>query len=116
MSGTIRLRSGGGCVFSCLRRETAEKVGLPLVFADRLKGETPEELEADAKQILEALPKTPKPPNVSATNPGAGASQGETAAQALARIHGQGVDIFDPHFVKEHGGGVVFKDKPLTGE
>ena len=99
-----------------LRRSTAAKVGLPMVFADRLKGETPEELEADAKQILEALPKTPKTPNVSATNPGAGASQGETAAQALARIHGQGVDIFDPHFVKEHGGGVVFKDKPLTGE
>ncbi len=89
-----------------LRRETAEKVGLPLVFADRLKGETPEELEADAKQILEALPKAPKTPNVSATNPGAGANVGETDAQRLAHIYGSNINPFDPTFAKEHGGGV----------
>jgi len=99
-----------------LRRQVAAKVELPAVFADRLQGETPEELEADAKKILEALPKAPKTPSLSATNPGSGASPRETDAQALARIHGQGVDIFDPRFVQEHGGGVVFKDKSLTGE
>ncbi len=47
---------------SDLRRQAAGEVGLPLVFADRLKGETLEELTADAKQILEALPKVPKTP------------------------------------------------------
>jgi hypothetical protein len=97
-----------------MRRSAAAKVELPLVFADRLRGETPEELEADAKEILAALPKAPKPPAISPTSPGAGASQGETDAQALARIHGQSVNIFDPAFAKSRGGGVFFSDKPLT--
>jgi hypothetical protein len=39
------------------QRDAAEKVGLPLAFADRLKGATPEELESDAKALLESLPK-----------------------------------------------------------
>lgn len=100
-----------------MRRAAAIKVELPLVFADRLKGETPEELEADAKVILEALPKAPKPPAIGATNPGAGASQGETAEQQLARIHGKSANFFDPDWVKSHGGGVVeLKEKPLTKE
>lgn len=99
-----------------LRRETAEKVGLPLVFADRLKGETPEELEADAKSILEALPKVPKTPIISATNPGPGASHGLTDAQRLAEIYGQNANPFDATFAKEHGGGVVLGDKRLTKE
>jgi len=99
-----------------MRRTAAVEAGLPLVFADRLKGETPEELAEDAKKILEALPKAPKTPTVSATNPGAGASQGETEAQALARIRGQNVNVFDPNYVKQHGGGVVIREKHLTQE
>jgi hypothetical protein len=99
-----------------MRRAVAAKVELPLVFADRLVGETPEELEADAKKLLEALPKAPKTPNIGATNPGPGASQGETTAQALARIHGQSINPFDPTFAREHGGGVFVRDKPLTQE
>src|SRR5690606_4046279 len=39
------------------RREAAEAAGLPLSFADRLQGETAEELLADAKAFAEALPK-----------------------------------------------------------
>ena len=97
-----------------LRHQVAIDVGLPLVFADRLKGETLEELMTDAKKLLEALPKAPKTPVVGATNPGAGASQGETNAQALARIHGQSINPFDPTFAKEHGGGVIMKDKTLA--
>ena len=97
-----------------LRRQVALKVELPIVFADRLKGETPEELEDDARKLLAALPKAPKTPNVGPTNPGAGASHGETAEQQLARIHGQTINIFDPHWAKEHGGGVVMAESPLT--
>ena len=66
-----------------LQRQAAEKVGLPAVFADRLKGETPDELEADAKAILEALPKAQQPKG-NPTNPGANATGGETDTQRLA--------------------------------
>lgn len=53
------------------QRAVAEKVGLPAVLATRLQGETPEELEADAKALLETLPKPTKPaPGINATNPG----------------------------------------------
>jgi len=99
------------------RRAAAEKTGLPLAFADRLVGETPEELEADAMKLLEALPKgAPKPPKVEPTNPGAGASQGETIAQQRARIYGQGINVMDPQYAKEHGGGVFIKEKHLTSD
>lgn len=97
------------------RRVVAEKVGLPLVFADRLKGETLEELEADAKILLEALPKgPPKPPKIEPTNPGAGGMPGETDAQALARIRGQNVNVLDPNFARMHGGGVAIREKHLA--
>lgn len=99
-----------------LRQEIAIKVDLPLVFADRLHGETADELEADAKRILEALPKVPKPPPVNATNPGAGASHGETVEQQRARIYGQGIDVFSTEYAKTHGGGVIITEKPLTRE
>jgi DNA repair exonuclease SbcCD ATPase subunit len=71
-----------------LQRDTAERIGLPLAFAARLQGETPEELEADAKTLLEALPKPDKqrPPGLNPTNPGAGSAQGETREQRRARL------------------------------
>jgi hypothetical protein len=91
-----------------LQREAAEAVGLPSTFASRLKGETLEDLTADAKLLFEALPK----PNqlqtkVGATNPGSSATgTGETDEQKLARIHGRGVNIFDPVTLAKLGGGV----------
>ena len=79
---------------------------MSFIFAYRLQGETPEELEADAKIILEALPKAGQP-KVGVTNPGANATgQGETEEQKLARIHGRGVNIFDPTSIAKLGGGV----------
>ena len=96
---------------TALQRQAAEKLGLPLAFASRLTGETPEELEADAKLLFEALPKAEKKtPNLSPTNPG-GATQGETIDQQLARIHGQGVDPFDRATAKKLGGGVHFVER-----
>ena len=93
-----------------MQRAAAEKVGIPLIFANRLQGETPEQLEEDAKLILKSLPETPKLPNINPTNP-AGASQGETAAQRLAQIHGQGADIFSPDAMRKLGGGVYQSSK-----
>jgi hypothetical protein len=53
-----------------MRRDAAAKHGLPATLADRLKGETAEELDADAKAVLAALPK-PAAPNINATGGGA---------------------------------------------
>jgi hypothetical protein len=49
-----------------LRRDAAAKYALPAKLAERLKGETLEELEADAKDVAAALPK-PAAPNINAT-------------------------------------------------
>lgn len=53
-----------------LQRDAATQANLPAVLADRLKGETLDEMVADAKSILAALPK-PVAPNINA-NTGAG--------------------------------------------
>ena len=67
------------------RGEVAAKVGLPPILADRIKGETPEEMEEDAKQMLTVIPK--QKPNVSTTNPGQNAlGQQETNAEKAKRL------------------------------
>ena len=67
-----------------LKQQTASKLGLPDVLANRLQGETPEEIEADAKQLLETLPKKPNP--ASATNPGGDRQVAETDAERRRRL------------------------------
>ncbi len=67
-----------------LKQSTASKLGLPEVLALRLQGETPEEIEADAKQLLETLPKKPNP--ASATNPGGDRQVAETDAERRRRL------------------------------
>jgi predicted RNase H-like HicB family nuclease len=79
---------------SRLQHDIAAKVGLPSVLADRLRGETPEELEADAKLLLEAQPKQKATPNAGATNPGEQASKEETRAQKLKRLTGGEAEIW----------------------
>jgi hypothetical protein len=66
------------------RREVAEKAKLPLSLADRLKGETPEEMEADAAILLAALPVKPAP-KLEPTNPGE-PQTGETDEQKRKRL------------------------------
>lgn len=44
-----------------LRRDVAEDAGLPRTWADRLRGTTKEELEADAKQLAKDLEPAAKP-------------------------------------------------------
>ena len=77
-----------------LQHDIAAKVGLPAIYADRLKGETPEELEADAKLLLEAQPKQKAAPNTGTTNPGEQASKEETRAQKLERLVGSDANIW----------------------
>lgn len=67
-----------------MQRAAAEKLKLPAVLADRLKGSTAEEMEADAAAMLAALPK-PSNVTLSATNAGSG-STAETDAQRRARL------------------------------
>lgn len=74
--------------------EVAAKLGLPTALSDRLHGETLEEMEEDAKAILELLPKQKATPNAGATNPGEQASKEETRAQKLTRLTGGEVDIW----------------------
>ena len=83
-----------------LQRKVAKEVGIPEVFASRIAGDTEEDMTADAKTILEALPKPPdkpeakKSPILNPTNPANG-QKGETPAQAKARIFGGNVSPFD---------------------
>jgi anthranilate phosphoribosyltransferase len=72
-----------------LQAAVAAKVGLPAQLADRLKGETAEELEADAKAIKELIPAQPaqKPasPGI-VTNPGTNGGTGESDMSRRARL------------------------------
>jgi hypothetical protein len=90
-----------------MRRDVIAETGLPPQLADRLKGETLEELKADAEGLLKLLPKTKSTQSV--TNP-ANASNEETEAQMRERLYGQGIDVFDVKSIKAKGGG-VFWDK-----
>ena len=71
------------------QRKAADDAGLPAAFADRIKGETPEDMLADAKSLLEAMPKQPATPKITPTNPGAGAGKaGETDEERRKRLFG----------------------------
>lgn len=67
-----------------LKQQTASKLGLPEILALRLQGETPEEIEKDAKQLLETLPK--KSSSASPTNPGGGAQVAKTPLEVLKEM------------------------------
>jgi hypothetical protein len=90
-----------------MRRDVAAKYSLPEALIDRLKGETPEELEEDAKSLLEGLPKGEVKPKAKTnpTNP-AGGSETETTAQKKERIFGPQFNPYSQQFAMEHGGGV----------
>ena len=92
-----------------LRRQIIEETGLPPALADRLKGETQEELLADAKELLKLLPKQKN--TQSPTNPG-DAKAAETEAQKRERLLGtQNADIFSMEYITRGGGGVTsFKE------
>ncbi len=70
-----------------LRQTVAAKVGLPVAFVDRLRGETEAEIETDAKSILAIIPK-PTAPNINAGTGGAPAPVTVDAVVAQKRSSG----------------------------
>lgn len=85
-----------------LQRDAATKTNLPAALADRLKGETLEEMVADAQSILDALPK-PTAPNINAN---AGMGGGLGAGQLTeAQINEQAVRMgVNPKLLKQQYG------------
>lgn len=69
-----------------LQRDIAAELGLPPVFAAKIQGADREAMTADAKAMLEALPKTKPTPQGSATNPSGGAAVTETDDQRRKRL------------------------------
>lgn len=95
-----------------MQRDAAAKHNLPAELAARLRGETLEELEADAKELAALLPKAKPQPNLSPTQPGASAGHVETREQMKARLGmNQTPDIFSPDYIKAHGGGAFTSNK-----
>ena len=96
-------------------RKVADEIGLPPVLAERLRGDTEEELKADAEKLKELIPtkepeKDDKTKNLklknSVTNPANGHLD-ETPQQIRERLHPKGSGIFDPVKVREMGGGLA---------
>jgi len=93
-----------------LQRKAAREAGLPLDLAERLQGETLDDLQADAAELAKVIPKSTKtPPPVPPTNPGPAARGGETDDQRRARLLGIQTNPFDTTEALKHGGGVVWK-------
>lgn len=89
-----------------MRREVADEVGLPAIWADRLKGATKDEMLADAKAILPTLaPAQKKAPSLSPTNPPS-PQTAETDAQKRARLFGTQSNVFNIDAIRAAGGGV----------
>lgn len=73
-----------------MRRDVAEKLGVPAALAGRLQGTTMEELEADAKALVAALPK-PTAPNLNAHGGGLPPSSGMSEQERIATAARLGV-------------------------
>lgn len=83
-----------------LRRDAAAKYKLPVSLSDRLKGETLEELEEDAKSLAATLPK-PGAPNTNDTHGG----QPNGAAMSEEELtHLSGVLGLPAKYLKQAGG------------
>ena len=65
-----------------IKREVAARLNMPAALANRLQGETAEDIEADAKELMAALPK-PTAPNINS-----GTGNGATP-QAGANVMGR---------------------------
>lgn len=92
----------------------ASKTNLPSVLADRLQGTTDEELEADALKLIESLPQAQavkQVPQLKPTNPAGDVSPSNPNAELKKALYGGPVNMFDPAFQRQSGGGVISKDK-----
>lgn len=83
---------------AALQTQVAKTVGLPDTLASRLIGETAEELEADARTMLAALPKPAAPNLNSGTGTGGAPLPGQLSEEE--RIHLASVYNVNPKFLK----------------
>lgn len=90
-----------------LRRDVITETGLPAIFADRLKGETKEEMLADAQELAKTLSTLKIAPKLPPTNPGS-ANTNETDSARRDRLFGKQGNPFDMDSIKEKGGGVFW--------
>lgn len=106
LSGDLKARE-----LNDLKRGIAEKIGLPSQLAARLVGETAEDIEADAKALLETLPKPPKPgAGPVLTNPGSNATPQNSDAEMEQRLRFNGPNVFDLSAMKAKGGGIFINE------
>ena len=88
------------------KRKIADKVGLPQVLSSRLVGETDEELENDAKELLKV---SDKKQGASATNPGNRTLPGNAEIEKILG-RGKSPNVFDPAFNGGANGGGVLEE------
>lgn len=69
-----------------IRQQAASETKLPAILADRLQGETLEEMVADAKKILASLPKPPAPDINPGSGGGAAPKAGELTPEQKAEL------------------------------
>jgi hypothetical protein len=84
------------------RAQIAAKYNIPAKLAARLQGETPEQIEADAKEIAAALPAAPG--KRGALGNGADGKPENRVQKLKSIISGQGVKPFDVDLQREMGG------------
>jgi hypothetical protein len=120
MSETEKLKARADRLEAELTQERSERLRLKVAskynldaLASRLKGETEEELEADAQELAKLLPtktEEKKQPQLKATDIANG-QNGKTDAQRRAEIYNRGASPFDTANAKANGGGVFFTEK-----
>lgn len=81
---------------AALRQRVANEKGLPATLAERLQGETAEELAADAETLLAAIPRPTAPSMNGATRGANGAALSEADARQIA-----GRFNIDPRYLKD---------------
>jgi hypothetical protein len=85
---TLEANQAKAALIDARKIAIAAKHGLPDMLADRLKGDTIEDLEADAVALMKTIPQ-PKPAAAhNPTNPGAQGAAKETDAERRRRLFG----------------------------
>ncbi len=87
------------------RSEAATAAGIPQM-ADRLKGETKDEMLADAQELAKSLPQLKVAPKLQPTNPG-NTQTVNSEAQLRQLLSGNAVSVFDVNHIRANGGGVL---------
>lgn len=93
-----------------MRLQVVSKYNLPDTLANRLQGETMEELEADAEQLAKLIPAKKETPKLNATDLADG-KRGETDTEKRNRIYRKGGSLFDAETARQKGGGVIINSK-----